>query len=467
MTHSSRQMWNLVQVIAIVVCALAGTGAQPIEDQPIAIVHGTLLDGRGGPPVQDATVLIRGRVIAAAGRPAEVTIPKDAQVIDASGKTVMPGLADMHVHLMGGWDGDTFDLLGYQRYLSALLYAGVTTVLDTGAPQPWVLQLRQEVAAGRLLGPRIYCVGALVDGVDSAWPDMTYTLTSIAQIPDLVRRQKQPKVDLIKGYENLSPTLLIRLTAAAAKENLRVVLDYYVDDGSPDVVAYGISGFAHLPSRPMSADDVRVIKDKGVFVLTTLATDESHAWARVANLSFLREPLIADTAAPWFIDELKAEVAKTPTETDKQSRDAAPLRLAPTTVNLKKLHDGGVLRAAGTDASSPGVFQGEGIHRELELWVESGLTPLEAIRAATYDAARVMRAEGESGSLEPGRRADVLVIAGQPQKQISDTRKVSLVIREGQILDRQALRFNPKRDPEFRAVPAANGLRDTLQRLFQ
>src|SRR5262245_65634537 len=119
-------MWNLVRVMAIGTCALAGTGAQSAADRPIAIVHGTLLDGRGGPPVQDATVLIRGRVIAAAGRPADVTIPKDARVIDASGKTVMPGLADMHVHLMGGWDGDTFDFLGYQRYLNALLYAGVT-----------------------------------------------------------------------------------------------------------------------------------------------------------------------------------------------------------------------------------------------------------------------------------------------------------------------------------------------------
>jgi len=460
-------MWNLVQVIAIGVCALAGTGAQPIEDQPIAIVHGTLLDGRGGPPVQDATVLIRGRVIAAAGKPAEVIIPKDARVIDASGKTVMPGLADMHVHLMGGWDGESFDFLGYQRYLNALLYAGVTTVLDTGDPQPWTLQLRQEVAAGRLLGPRIYCVGALVDGVDSAFPDMTYTLTTIAQIPDLVRRQKRAQVDLIKGFANLSATLQIGLTAAAAKENLRVVVDVAGDNGSPDVVAYGISGFAHLPSRPMSEGDVRVLRDKGVFVLTTLATQESHAWARVANLSFLNDPLIADTTAPWFIDELKAEVARTPTETDTKSRDASRRRLAEEKVNLKKLHDAGVLVAAGTDAPNPGVFQGEGIHRELELSVESGLTPLEAIRAATYDAARVMHAEGEWGSLEPGRRADVLVITGQPQKQISDTRKVSLVIREGQILDRQALRFNPKRDPEFRAVPAANGLRDTLQRLFQ
>src|SRR5262249_9046047 len=153
MTHCFRRMWNLVQVIAIGACVRAGTGAQPVDQgaqpvdqRPVAVVHGTLLDGRGGPPVRDATVLIRGRVVAAAGQAAEVTIPKDAQVIDASGKTMMPGLADMHVHLMGGWGGDTFDFLGYQRYLSALLYAGVTTVLDMGDPQPWILQLRQEVA---------------------------------------------------------------------------------------------------------------------------------------------------------------------------------------------------------------------------------------------------------------------------------------------------------------------------------
>src|SRR5262245_901044 len=129
MTHSSRRMWNLVHGLAISVCTLAGTQAQPIEDRPIAIVHGTLLDGRGGPPVQDATILIPGRVIAAAGTAGEMTIPKDARVIDASGKTVMPGLADMHVHFQGGWDGHSFDFLGYQLYLNALLYAGVTTVL--------------------------------------------------------------------------------------------------------------------------------------------------------------------------------------------------------------------------------------------------------------------------------------------------------------------------------------------------
>jgi imidazolonepropionase-like amidohydrolase len=100
----------------------------------------------------------------------------------------------------------------------------------------------------------------------------------------------------------------------------------------------------------------------------------------------------------------------------------------------------------------PGVFQGEGIHRKLELLVESGLTPLEAIRAATYDAARVMKAEREWGSLEPGKRADVLVVSGRPAERVSDTRRIDIVIQKGRIVDRRILRFDPKRDPVYRSV---------------
>jgi imidazolonepropionase-like amidohydrolase len=446
----------LVRVVAVGACALASASAQESDPRPIAIVHGTLVDGRGGPPVGDATVLIRGRVIEAVGGPGKLVVPKDARVIDASGKTVMPGLADLHVHLQGAWDGLSWDLLGYQRYLDAMLYAGVTTVLDTGNWEPWVLQLRQEVASGRLLGPRIYCVGPLIDGVDAEYPYMATSLATVAQIPEFVRREKRAKVDLLKGYANLSDTLLERLAQGATKENLRVVVDQWDRNGDPQLVGYGIAGFAHLPFRDMPASDIRILKDKGTFVLTTLATEESHAAIRLKDLSFLEEPLIADTAAPWFLEELRSEVAKTPSEKEAKEREKAGRRLAQSKINAKKLFDAGVLIAAGTDAPYPGVFYGEGIHRELELLVESGLTPLQAIRSATYDAARVMLAEQEWGSLEPGRRADVLVVAGRPAERISDSRKVELVIREGRILDRRALRFDPKRDHEFRAVPGVD-----------
>jgi imidazolonepropionase-like amidohydrolase len=120
--------------------------------------------------------------------------------------------------------------------------------------------------------------------------------------------------------------------------------------------------------------------------------------------------------------------------------------------NVKKLKDAGVLLAAGTDAPYPGVFQGEALHHELDLLVEAGMTPLEAIRIATYNAAKIMKAEEEWGSLQAGRNADVLIVAGNPAQHISDTRKIDAVILHGRVLDRAALRFDPKKDAGFRVV---------------
>ena len=98
-------------------------------------------------------MILDGNKIAYAGPASGAKVLSGSQMIEAKGKTVMPGLADMHVHLQGGWDGISVDLLGYQRYLNAMLYAGITTVMDTGDYQPWILQLRQEAASGRLLSP--------------------------------------------------------------------------------------------------------------------------------------------------------------------------------------------------------------------------------------------------------------------------------------------------------------------------
>jgi hypothetical protein len=126
-----------------------------------------------------------------------------------------------------------------------MLY-GITTLMDTGNYQPWVLQLRQEQAAGRLEGPRIYCVGAMIDSADPAWPDLAYAVTSRYQIPEIVKRDKAAKVDMIKGYSNLSEHMLHWLSDAAGKEGIRAVVDQWERNGSPDLVATGISGSPHL-----------------------------------------------------------------------------------------------------------------------------------------------------------------------------------------------------------------------------
>jgi imidazolonepropionase-like amidohydrolase len=233
---------------------VAGFLASPMaaEDRPIAITHGQILDGRGGAPITDGTIIIRGRRIESVGSSTSLAVPSDARIIDAQGKTVMPGLADMHVHMAGGWDGDNVDMLSFPRYLNSLLYAGITTVLDTGNVQPYILQLRQEVASGRLRGPRIYCAGSLIEGTDPIWPPISFIVSSTTQIPSLVQRQKDEGVDVLKAYAGLSDPMVRLLSAEGKKVGLRVFIDQGDRNGSEDLIRAGISGFAHLPTKPLT-----------------------------------------------------------------------------------------------------------------------------------------------------------------------------------------------------------------------
>ncbi len=439
----------LLAIGIVILCSFQGLAAQ---EKPIAIIHTRIIDGVGGAPTEDGTVILRGSKIEYAGPSATAAIPRDAQIMDAKGKSVMPGLADMHVHVQGGWDGISVDLLGYQRYLNAMLYSGITTLLDTGNYQPWILQLRQEVASGHLLGPRIYCTGAMIDASDPAWPDLAYALSSRAQIPEFVQRDKRASVDLIKAYANLSDRMLRNLVEEAHKEKIRVVIDQWERNGSPDLVRTGIDGFAHAPTRKMPTDDIQLIREHGLFVITTLVVEEYSGRRRLADLRFLDELLIVETTPPWFLTELRTEATRTLSDAEKKDAEKSAAGFEEMKRNVKKLLDAGVLLAAGTDAPYPGVFQGEAIHHELELLVEAGMTPLQAIRTATFNAAQIMHAEQEWGSLQPGRVANLVIVAGNPAARISDTRKIETVIMNGKVLDRAVLRYDAKKDPGFRAV---------------
>jgi imidazolonepropionase-like amidohydrolase len=435
--------------------ALIGPAAGPLATAPvaaatIAITNVRIIDGNGGAPIEDGRIIVQDQRILAAGRASDIPLPAAAKRIDGRGGSALPGLADMHVHLLGGTNGVGLDILGYQKYLNALLYAGVTTVMDTGNVEPFILQLREEVRAGRVLGPRIYCVGPLVDGADPVWPALSVAVASKDQIPRLVSHLAAEKVDFIKLYVGLSDQLVRTISAEASKNNIRTIIDQWLRNGSADIAQEGIAGFAHFPSHRISDETIAVFKAHNVFLISTLAVQESALGRRFADLTFLDNPLIADTTSKAALDGLRKEygglsaeqLAAKSTFTNRVDFEGAES-------NVPRLRDAGILFAAGTDAIYPGDFQGEGLHRELELLVESGLSPLQALTAATKNAAALVNASGEWGTLEPGKLANLIIVDGKPDRRIGDSRRIAVVMKEGALIDRTALRLDHSHIPDY------------------
>jgi len=421
-----------------------------------AIRNVTVIDGTGRPPLTAATLVVDGDRIKAVGPAADVRVPPGARVLERAGQTVMPGLADLHVHLQGGWDGERCDFLSFGRYLDSLLYSGVTTILDTGNSLPYVTQLKQEVAAGRLRGPRIYCVGPMIDSPEPIWPPLAEPMASFSQAPAIVKRLKANGVDLVKAYAGLSDRHVRALAKAAQAEGLRVIVDAWERNGSPSLVRSGIYGFAHAPyADEVTPDSAAEMAERKLAVITTVGVRESFSHRRLQDLTFLGHPLVREVTPPHLLEEIREAARRGDFAFGKPDVDRRTREFELTRRNVLTLWRAGVLVAAGTDAPYPGVFQGEGMHRELELLVEAGLTPLEAIRCATANAARFLDGEAADwGSLEPGKRADFVILSGRPDERIGDTRTIVDVVQAGRVLDRAALKVGP-REPAYRTSGSA------------
>lgn len=431
--------------------------AMPLQQEVTAITNVRIIDGNGGNPISRGVVIFQENRITAVGPSETVAVPAGANVIDGAGKTALPGLADFHTHLIGGWDGDRVDILGYQRYLKSLLYAGVTAVFDAGNVLPYVQQMHQEIEQGRLTGPRIFFAGPLIEGADPVWPPISYAVSSVAQIPGYVRQLKSAGVHVIKAYGGLSLMQLGVLVREARSDSLGVIVDAWGANGTAEVAGTGVRAFAHLAGRDMTDQTISLMAERGVANLTTLTVLESFARRRLEDLRFLSQDLIANTTPPWMLQELTDEAARalSPQDSAGMLRMGAALDAAKR--NAKALFDAGILLVAGTDAPYPGVFLGEGLHRELELLVESGLTPLQTLTAATKNPAILMNVENDWGTLEAGKRADILVVSGNPAENIGDTRLINMVIQGGRVLDRSALEYDPATDPGFRTGVKVSG----------
>jgi imidazolonepropionase-like amidohydrolase len=430
--------------LGLLVATLAPSAA---AQQPLVITNVRLIDGSGSTPITRATIVIRGSRIEAAGP--GVRPPAGSKIIPGDGLTAIPGLADLHTHLAGGWDGEAVDFVGYRRMLGALLYAGVTTVLDPGDVTSWVKQLQTEIGAGRLQGPRIYFAGPVLDGPRPVWPDISAAIATPAQLPHFLDGLKAAGASFVKAYGGLSDSMVRSVVDSARARSLRVIADVWGRNGSLATAQTGIAAFAHVGGAEASDAAVKYQADHGVATITTLAVRESFARRRFREMSFLDQPLLAHVMPPSYLAEIRAWAASPAAAPDSATARRFPVGFR----NVKKLFDAGVLLVAGTDAPYPGDYYGEGLHRELELLVEAGLTPLQAITAATGNAAKFIGPAADWGVIAPGKAADLVLVRGDPSVRVGATRDIVTVVQGGRVVDRARLRYDPRTEPDFHPSP--------------
>ncbi len=420
----------------------AQTAAEPKDGaaHPVAYVGATLIDATGATPVRDSVVLVDKGRIAAAGPSSSVPIPAGARRVDVSGKTIVPGLWEMHAHFEQVEWGPVY------------LAAGVTTARDCGNEMDFITSVRDTIDAGNGLGPRLL-LACIVDGYGTGSIG-TSRLRDEAGIPELISRFKDARCSQVKIYSSLDPKLIAPLARAAHDAGLSVTGHVPIGIGAVRAVEAGMDQINHvsfivralLPVDSPDADlsnaetdralasldfgsektraTLALLKTRGVVIDPTLSLYELFTHDAAAMESV--EPGLRKVAPP--LREALETMGPSPSS---DRAGAAGLRWKANLGTVRALHQAGIPIVAGTDQAVPG----HSLHREMELYVEAGFTPMEALQAATIVPARAMKRDKDLGTLEAGKIADFVVVDGDPLADIRNLRKVAVVVKDGRAYD--------------------------------
>jgi Amidohydrolase family len=427
---------------------------------PTTLIRGALLiDGRGGPPLPDAAVLIQGERILAVGPSGALGTPDDARVLDASGLVVIPGLIDAHVHLM------------HESEQTAPMYlaAGITTVRDTGGKLESVVEWRAAQQAGLRRGPRLLFCGPIIDLAPPVHPGVTAIVDSAESAEATVDEIASAGAWGIKIYAQIPPSLTATIIRRAREHGLPSIGDLSATRAS-EAIARGIYGLEHASvayqdlvpaerqvgfdyfhahgaavwrrewNRGMAEADAsgpagqalaRQFTDVGVFLDPTLVVMD--CMARMNDPDVTDAPGVAkmpDTIRSGW------EARAAGRRDNWQPQDYADARRAFTTGQAfaAEVHRAGGKLLVGSDAPNPFVVPGASLHRELELLVESGLSPMEALVGATRGNAEALGNSQQLGTLEPGKLADLVVLAANPLDHIANSRQTRLVMQGGHVV---------------------------------
>lgn len=399
----------------------AGFTAQPAS--VTAIVGGRLIDGTGKPAIENAMVILKDGKIAAAGPAASVTVPQGAQIVDARGKSVLPGLWEMHAHFEQVEWGPIY------------LATGVTTARDVGNEREFIVAARDAIAAGKGIGPRLVMAG-VVDG-SGPFSLGVIRVDTPEQARDQVQKYKAAGFQQIKIYSSVKPDILKIVTAEAHRLGMTVTghipfgmnAIQGIEDGMDQInhVEYIMPLMVDPKSKTIDPDAPNVKKVINLLLEHHIVVDDTLALMEII-LHPLDHPISGfEPGALKLAPELKEGIETIGTPPAKAEQSAATFRALEATVRV--LHQAGVPIVAGTDQSVPGYS----LDREIELYVQAGFTPMEAIQAATLVPARAMGMEKDSGTIEAGKRADVILVNGNPLENISDIRKVTTVFAAGKM----------------------------------
>jgi imidazolonepropionase-like amidohydrolase len=430
---------------------LAGCKANE-ESKVKAIIGAVLIDGNGGPPITDSVVVVSGSTIRSAGSRANVPIPAEADKINGSGKFLTPGLIDLHVHL-GTRGGPAFRAADYTRErieknLNAYLYFGVTTVRSIGTDRDAGFAVRKAERDGALLSARLFTAGR---GFTAPGGHPSQEVSDIARQtndPDDARRQvaelAAQQVDCIKIWVDdlhgkapkIKPAVIDAILEEARKYKIPVTAHIATLADTEFLVNSGAAGFLHMIRDTEDIDQTFLAKLRALKLpfAPTLVRQEL-GWLYGQHPELLDDPDVARTVDPEVIAAVKkATSGKQP---EGQSRDDY-LRAVR---NTKRVAVAGVPIGVGSDGGSAIDFPGLMTHRELELLVEAGLSPVDVITAATRTGALTLRKLDELGTVEAGKRADLLLLNANPLEDVRNFRKIDQVMLEGEWIDRASLKL--------------------------
>jgi len=446
-----------IHLLAVLMVLSSCARSDMPNQNPVVFYDVTVIDGTGADARPHQVVILQGERITHVGPLDSVDIPADAEVLDLAGKYVTPGFVDLHVHFPE-------DTTVHQAMLDRLLEYGVTTMLNPGARPGAGVELRERIRTGERTGPRMFTAGSIIDHrpTDEGLAGWATEVTTEAEIREEVQAQAAQGVDFIKLFRHLPPDLVAAAITEARLHEIPVVghmgettwgeaaragidmvvhlgwgtpMDEIVNLDKPDAAtdAEWYHAYADAPNGSRFAALARILVEEDVVVVPTLSIHQAAGAGKDASLLPLFQTELAPDAYVdnWWSDGWELRHPQYDPDSEEEGELMATV-LFPGILNIvRAYYERGVRLGVGTDVGNSWMTPGVVFHHELELYQEAGIPPMEILKMATHNGAEALGILSDTGTIEAGKRANLLVLSSDPGIDIRNTRDIEQVFLDG------------------------------------